>query len=443
MSTASVNVQAATLTVTSTADSGPGSLRAVLKSARNGDTINFAVTGTILLTGGELLVSKNVKILGPGAGNLALNGNHATRVFRAASGTTTTIAGLTVTNGYATGRFSLDMSGGGIYNESATLTVSNCVIAGNAAAQLGGGIFNRAVTSHNTPRTAALTVVNCTLSANSAGSQGGGLYNSVGTGSSATMTVLNSTFSGNTSLGGGGGIANEPGGTVTVRNCTLSGNLVANAGFGGGGIENFGGVVTVTSSTLTGNSVNGGYGYGGGIWTQDGTVTVGNSILNNIGRIANVYISPFGAGTVTSLGYNLSANDFQSIVLTNATDRFGNPLLGPLQDNGGPTWTHAPQPGSPAIDRGKNFSGSTTDQRGFARTYDDPAITNATGGDSTDIGAVEVQPVTLSATPTNVVTVEGSNDGTAWTPVTTINLSEGATYVPDSEPMRLYRVRVQ
>src|SRR5436190_2167770 len=67
-------------------------------------------------------------------------------------------------------------------------------------------------------------------------------------------------------------------------------------------------------------------------------------------------------------------------------------MLGPFQDNGGPTFTHALLPGSPAIDKGKNFNGSTTDQRGLPRTFDDPTVSNATGGDGTDIGAFEVQP---------------------------------------------------
>ena len=82
---------------------------------------------------------------------------------------------------------------------------------------------------------------------------------------------------------------------------------------------------------------------------------------------------------MTSLGYNLYG------------DSGTNLLLGPLQDNGGPTWTHAPLPGSPAIDAGKNFSGSATDQRGAARTIDYSGVPNAPDGDGTDIGAVEVQ----------------------------------------------------
>ena len=70
-----------------------------------------------------------------------------------------------------------------------------------------------------------------------------------------------------------------------------------------------------------------------------------------------------------------------------------DPMLGPLQDNGGPTFTHPLLTGSPAIDAGKNFAVGTTDQRGagFVRTFDDASTANANGGDGTDIGAIEVQ----------------------------------------------------
>src|SRR5207249_3760707 len=74
-----------------------------------------------------------------------------------------------------------------------------------------------------------------------------------------------------------------------------------------------------------------------------------------------------------------------------------NPLLGPLQDNGGPVFTHALLDGSPAIDKGKNLSGDTTDARGFPRTFDDPAIANAAGGDGTDIGAYEAFELRITA----------------------------------------------
>src|SRR5437660_3141636 len=98
-----------TIIVTSTADSGAGTLRAALASAANGDTIDASgVTGTILLTSGELLVTNSVTILGPGPANLAVNGNAASRVFHIAPSNTATIASLTITNGRAD-------AGGGIY----------------------------------------------------------------------------------------------------------------------------------------------------------------------------------------------------------------------------------------------------------------------------------------------------------------------------------------
>src|SRR2546422_3141375 len=119
--------RAATLTVTSTADDGfVGTLRRVLAGAADGATIDFSVTGTIMLTTGQLLVDKSVEILGPGANSLAIDGNAASRVFYIASGKTVSISGLTITNGSA------DL-GGGIYHDHSTLTESSCTLSANSA----------------------------------------------------------------------------------------------------------------------------------------------------------------------------------------------------------------------------------------------------------------------------------------------------------------------
>ena len=112
-----------TLIVTNTNDSGPGSLRQALADANDGDIIGFAVTGTIGLTTGELLVDKSLTISGPGAENLAVNGNMKNTVFHVAPGETVTISGLTIINGYTTG------SGGGIHNDHAALTLNDCTIS--------------------------------------------------------------------------------------------------------------------------------------------------------------------------------------------------------------------------------------------------------------------------------------------------------------------------
>src|SRR6266436_774533 len=112
----SLVARAVTFTVTSTADDGSdGTLRNAIAAAAPGDTINFslATPATITLTDGELLINKDLTILGPGATNLAINGNAASRVFSLGSSNTVTIAGLTITNGAAS-------KGGGILNDLST-----------------------------------------------------------------------------------------------------------------------------------------------------------------------------------------------------------------------------------------------------------------------------------------------------------------------------------
>src|SRR5947208_11910976 len=123
---AAVSAHANIITVTNTNDSGPGSLRQALTDANDGDTIEFAVTGTIGLTSGELLVDKSITVSGPGAENLAVNGNNQSRVFHIASGQTVTISGMTITNGHVSD------SCGGIYNDHAVLTLNGCTISDNA-----------------------------------------------------------------------------------------------------------------------------------------------------------------------------------------------------------------------------------------------------------------------------------------------------------------------
>jgi hypothetical protein len=90
----------ASITVTNTNDSGPGSLRQALANANNGDTINFAVAGTISLISGELVIGKNVTIAGPGANRLSIDGGQelgSPATFHVVSGETVTISGLTIT----------------------------------------------------------------------------------------------------------------------------------------------------------------------------------------------------------------------------------------------------------------------------------------------------------------------------------------------------------
>jgi hypothetical protein len=323
-------------------------------------------------------------------------------------------------------------SGGGVYNDSsggsATLTILNSTVSGNHAYYAGGGIYNDAYNGGS----ATLTIMNSIVSNNSAGfveflnagGEGGGIYNGGG-----TLTITNSivsnnyTVESNPPVGFGGGISNY--GTLTITNSTINSN---GCGLAGGGISNDG-TLTITGSTVTGNGAAGEhdgqpFGHGGGIVGEvtfnnstlsgnyanlstggiegngtitnstisgnngggisvTGTLEIGNTILNAGAPGPNISNN---GGTVTSHGYNVSSDDGGGY-LTGPGDQINtDPMLGPLQDNGGPTLTHALLPGSPAIDMGDpNFTPPPFyDQRGarFRRVFN--------GG--IDIGSFEAQP---------------------------------------------------
>ena len=133
----SIGIRAATIPVTNIGDTGPGSLRAALATATNGDTIDATgLSGTITLTNGPLFVTNSVNINGPGPVNLAIDGNFpntTNRVFFVNGGVTVSITGLTISNGNA-------LNGGGILNARSDLTVSNCALVGNYTSGPGGGI---------------------------------------------------------------------------------------------------------------------------------------------------------------------------------------------------------------------------------------------------------------------------------------------------------------
>jgi hypothetical protein len=125
-----------TLLVTTTADSGPGSLRNVLANAPAGSTLHLGIGGTIFLTSGPLVLSKDVTIAVPVGSFLAISGDNRSRVFQIAPGVSVTLSRLTIENGDSAGG-----AGGGIENEG-TLTLVNCRILGNFASPRGGGIYN-------------------------------------------------------------------------------------------------------------------------------------------------------------------------------------------------------------------------------------------------------------------------------------------------------------
>ncbi|MGE5213527.1 MAG: choice-of-anchor Q domain-containing protein [Nitrospirota bacterium] len=389
--TVAISAPADIITVTNTNDSGPGSLRNALAIANNGDTIQFAVTGTIGLTTGELVVDKSVTISGPGAANLAIDGNAQSRVFHITPGTAASISGVTIANGDASGD-----SGGGIYNDHAAVTLDNCTISGNSTQDgLGGGIYNYGIGG-----IAMLEITDSTLSGNSA-AQGGAVFNNGSDSGHAIIGIISSTLVAN-SAGFAGAIFNygEAGTvTLTIENSTVSDNSAQTYG---GAIYNDGqssgsAILATTISTFSGNSAGA---FGGGIFNIGGTgseatVNLANTILKTGSAGDNIVNA---MGTVISLGYNLS-NDNGGGYLSGPGDQINtDPMLGPLQDNGGATLTHELLPGSPAIDTGDpNFTPPPLyDQRG-------PGFDRVVNG-RIDIGSFEVQGSTPSPTATPTAT---------------------------------------
>ncbi|MBE9548720.1 MAG: hypothetical protein IMF09_04875, partial [Proteobacteria bacterium] len=258
---------------------------------------------------------------------------------------------VTLNNSTVSGN-SASFNGGGIYAYG-PLNLTNSTVSNNSA-QDGGGIYTLGST---------VSLSNSTVSDNSATFNGGGIYTYYG-----SISLSNSTVSGNNATFDGGGIYAKYYSTATLNNSTVSGN---NANTGGGIHAKYNSTVTLNNSTVSGNNANS----GSGIRTSNNlTLNLSNSIIaNNPGSSDCILGDP--------LSSNIN-NHFGDISCDGTAD--GDPLLSPLQNNGGPTLTHLPLTGSPVIDVGDNAAaaGLSTDQRGFAR------IVNTT----VDIGAVEVAP---------------------------------------------------
>jgi hypothetical protein len=212
---------------------------------------------------------------------------------------------------------------------------------------------------------------------------GGAIFNMQG-----TLTILNSTLAADSAVGGGGNLG-DPGKGFGGAVFNLSGSFTAvdstfandSADFDGSAIYNIAydaAVARTAQTTLSGTIVAGGGGAVPGL-TNDKTTYITPS--PNLGT-SNVDVSEFDL--VQSMHANTGSSPIVGTPLT------ADPLLGPLQENGGPTETMAPAAGSPAIDAGSAF-GEATDQRGDPRPVDFPGIANAAGGDGADIGAFEVQ----------------------------------------------------
>ncbi|HEV3410195.1 MAG TPA: choice-of-anchor Q domain-containing protein, partial [Chthoniobacterales bacterium] len=286
-----------------------------------------------------------------------------------------TIAGLTISNGDSPG------GGGGIQNDHGTVTVRECVLFGNRSSlehyTYGGGIYNWG---------GRMTIEQSTIAGNVSKFGGGVASTRTGFGT-AVLVIRNSTISGNTAEGGsGGGVYNAAAGSDSIAqmflfNCTLSGNSATATGFFGGA----GGALYNEASNLARAEVELGdctiahnnAPSTGGIYNQNLNATARVTLQNTL-----LQTSPTGSnftnsnGSIESLGNNLSsdgAGDASNTgtvpggFLNKPSDRRNtDAMLGPLQDNGGPTFTHALLTGSPAINTGNN-DGAADDQRGYLR----------------------------------------------------------------------------
>ncbi|HEY8501748.1 MAG TPA: choice-of-anchor Q domain-containing protein, partial [Solirubrobacterales bacterium] len=405
--------------VTTTADSGAGSLRTSIEAANahtGVDSIPIEVAGTIELEGALPAVADDLAISGPGASSLTIERNADTefRIFDFGDGLTASLNGVTVSGG-------ADPQGGGIRNGNGSLTLTRVVVAGNEATaeegtQLvaeGGGVLSEG----------PLTVRESAIRDNKALAKGGttsGFALGAGIMARGALTVQRSTISGNAAvaLGEGGKQTGALGGGLRVIGApaivelsTISGNSVLadkslTTEARGGGLQ--GDELTLTSSTVTGNSLfSNGFAAGANI-EFGGTTLIRNTIVADPLGAADSCGNglPPGAG-FSSGGFNLDEDGscgFEGATDLSAVVAGVDPVL---RDNGGPTPTHALLAGSAALDRGSAF-GSTIDQRGLPRPSDFASISNSEGGDGSDIGAFELQvpppaagggPVLVTAAP--------------------------------------------
>lgn len=386
--------QAATFTVTNLDDSGPGSLRqAVLDAngAAGADVIQFdaGLTGAIVLSSGQLVVSDSVDIQGPGALDLAVAGIGDSRLFYLYSGSAlidVTISGLTLAGGNA------DV-GGAIADFGENLVIDGLTITGNVASVgvQGGG-------------------------------DGGGLWASDGTGGGMTVSILNSTISGNTAGDDGGGVHLEQvAGAVTVLNSTLSSNY---AGGDGGGLDLYSlygnGSLSILETTIAGNTA---VGTGGGAFALSGPVVVENSIAAD-----NTAATHNDLGTAGDGSFDVSFSLVESPGTANITDNGGNlfnqdPQLGPLTNNGGSTPTHLPADTSPVVNAGNPLfmPPPSTDQRGL------PRVVNG----RIDMGSVEVAMPAVAGTIQLLMSADSVSESAGVITITAIRTggSSGAVSV--------------
>lgn len=345
----------------------------------------------------RLFITEPVMLVGDDPATTVIQGHGWGPVVEVQTGAQASLSGFTIRGGQ------VERGAGVFVGWRAHAELENLVVTMNQAAVMGGGVYVECEGGAILDRVA--------ITGNTAGDRGGGL------GACGGTLVTDSEISLN-SAPWGGGVAIQ--GATQIDRTTIADNTATN--FGGGGVLNEGSLV-VSNSTVYGNTASHGGGLANSLWANlmvsNSTVSSnegggvfndqyavvgmdGCTLVNNTGPetehsglmnwdqffLRNTIVAgnlPLNcANRVTSQGFNLEDSDtcgFDGPGDLRNTD----PMLGPLAANGGPTWTHALPPGSPAIDLGDPAEPSATDQRGYRRPVDG----DFDGIAVADVGAVE------------------------------------------------------
>jgi CSLREA domain-containing protein len=395
-----------------------GLVNAIKTANTNGqdDMINLAANGTYTLSAADNGQNGLPIILADSAHKLTIAGHGAIirrasasgtpyfRIVEISSNAVVVLDTVTLSNGKVS---TAGAQGGAMLVSSASVTLLNCTVSDNAATDneasagasgFGGGIYN----DHG-----QIAARGCTFSRNSTNAAGG-----------------------SSGVAQGGAFDNNDGEAQFV-NCTFSGNSSAASASGinpqatafGGAIYNFGtaasgsATVILSSSTFADNSSSTGLsGPPSNSISNNGDVgaiTLGSCILSQQDS-DSTNLNNSGGGTITSAGYNVSTDNQGGFLMATGDQTIADAHLGPLVDNGGPTLTCGLLPGSAAIDKGKRNAipslAAATDQRGVARPFDYPGIGPASGGDSSDAGAFELDETPQSGPTFTVNTLADRGD---------------------------------
>ncbi len=360
----------------------------------NGGVSGFAQGGGVWIGGTTVINPSNFATVSinnttfestvANGGNTGTGGNGVNAAGDAAGGALYSLGNVTVTNS----TFHLAGANGGDGGDAFGPTCIGAHQAGDGGGARGGAIF----------ADGGSMIINTATFANNFATGGNG-----GDGGQ-TNGGLNCGNHGAGGLAYGGAITNNAG-TLNIKHATISLN---NAQAGNTGVNQGG---ANKPARLVAEGTGGGIRVGPGIVTLENTIIAGNTAANGLGDTTGAPTpGPNVDGAVISAGHNLLGTATEATGFTGPGDQTGaDPMLAALADNGGPTQTMELLTGSPAIDKGV-AAGASFDQRGLLRTYDDPAIPNATLGDGTDIGAFEIQgPVCSLSCPADI-TVSNDTD---------------------------------